>query len=451
MPWIILISLIILFLLMWNQTRDIMFPGCIFNLVWIFVVILYIFNFGNLYEVNTKTYLLIYLGLICINVPYLFSSNRYGHYYRQYSKKRVGYALSYGNTNVFLFIQIVLIIAMIPFTIKMVSVGESLGLRRQLFSTNYEDIMTYPERLIYIYFGVFPGISAQNIITTLILFKGRASKGYKAIHSLLALTLIILRIVTDGGRMIVVDTIICVFLAACFTVEWKKTRLDFKKAREQSIVKRRVTVIVIIAAVVSLAITMSRSSGVVSPIVYSLRMISRYFTIGPRLLEHAINKPVSFGLNDWSWGGIFWGGLLEIPRSFLAVLGVKMPSFFTIAQQEMGNYYPIGPGINSNAFPTMFYYFMKDMGIFGVLFESLLFGCLSVRIYGKLNRSPSNLYLGLFYLVLIVIAYGMCWWPLYRPEYYSTLFLFLLFSKALRMRLTNDAQYDVVRQCSFCL
>ena len=438
MPWIILISLIVLYVFMWNQTRDLMFPGCIFNLIWIFVSILYIFNFGNLFEVQSITYICIYVGLMCVNLPYIFTANKYGIYYRQYPKMRCSYSISIGNTDIFLLFQIGLIIAMIPFTTKMVSAGDALGLRRQIFATNYENIMSYTERLIYIYFGVFPGISAQVLISILILFKGNLSRGRKILHTSLAIVLIILRITSDGGRMIVVDTIVCVFLATCFTVEWKRNRTNRKKAKEQNVVKRRVKTLVILAAVASVMITMSRSSGVVSPIDYSLRMVSRYFTIGPRLLEHAINQPSSFGLDTWTWGGVFWGGILEIPRSLLAIIGIRLPSFFTIAQQEMGLYYPVGPGINSNAFPTMFYYFMKDMGFLGIILESLLFGLLSIRIYGKLSRCPSNTNIGFYYLVLIVMAYGMCWWPLYRPEYFSSLILFLLFTKALGMRFVNE-------------
>lgn len=419
MEWIIFFTVTIFFIYMWRMTRDLLFPGCIFNFIWIFVSILYIGNFGGMYDVKNQTYILIYIGLISVNIPYIYALGKNQIVYRCYGRIRGQKAVLVEQKTLLLGFQLLLLTAMIPFTVKMIGASDNLALRRQMYASNTGSIMSGVERLIYIYFGVFPGISAQMLLVALLLFKGKMKKSDKMFHLSLSIILILMKIIADGGRMVIIDTGICFFLAICFVINWNERGLDKKDRKKQQRLKRRMAILVGIAAVGCVLVTISRASNVASPIKYALRMAAGYYSIGPRLFERALENPQIMGLDKWTLGGVFLGGLLEIPRSFFAVLGIKLPSFFTIAQQELATYFLIGENMRANAFPTMFYYFMKDWGYIGIFIGSFIVGAVSLRVYRRVSIKTNIVWYFIYNLFLIVFAYGMCWWPLYRPEYFS--------------------------------
>jgi oligosaccharide repeat unit polymerase len=191
--------------------------------------------------------------------------------------------------------------------------------------------------------------------------------------------------------------------------------------------KRILKIVVLLISIGGVWITLLRSAEFT--LEYSLRMISRYFTIGPCLLEKALNSPSSFGLDNYTYGGVFFAGIIEIIRIIFVPLGVKFEGFFGTAQEYMNHYYEIGNGIRANAFPTMFYYFMRDYGYLGVVLCSFAVGLFFLLVYVHASKKPNFLSYAFFVVVMNIIAYGMCWWPYYGPENVVSCVYVVVFAK----------------------
>ena len=108
----------------------------------------------------------------------------------------------------------------------------------------------------------------------------------------------------------------------------------------------------------------------------------------------------------------------------------------------MNTSYYVGNGILSNAFPTAFYYFLEDFGLLGLLIEPVLWSVLAIIIYKKASKKPSIVRYCLQYTSLITIVYSVCWWPLYRIEYFSTIFIVIFITKVAGIRMNDKYAFS---------
>ena len=68
---------IILSMFYYLKYRNILFPGIVFNIWWIIILLISSINFFGFYKVSLITSVIIFLGLICFNIPcFLFASTK---------------------------------------------------------------------------------------------------------------------------------------------------------------------------------------------------------------------------------------------------------------------------------------------------------------------------------------------------------------------------------------
>lgn len=419
---------VLLFVYMFNRTKDILFPGCFFNLIWAIVFFLDLFNFSELYEVRVFTYVIILIGFIFINVPMLLFIESKDSFMR-YSIIRSNANLTLNRGSVLLIVQFVLLIAMIPLAIKMNSIAENFATRRSIYASNSDFFMTNFERYVYIYFGIFPAITAQALLVFLLYLKNSFVNNFQMYaHLTLAILLIALEVSTNGGRMAVLNVFFYFFLAYGFSKYSDKFFYGADSCKRNN-TKKKMYRFFAVVLIVGIWLTTLRSANESNELEYSLRMIARYFTIGPRLLEKALENPGLFGLEDYAFGGITFAGFSEILRVLFSLIGVKFDGFFASAQQYMNFYYEIGPNIQANAFPTMYYYFLRDFGFVGVIIEPFLIGLFFLFVYIRASNKTNILSYTLFFMIINIAVYSACWWPYYRPENIVSCLYILLLAK----------------------
>ena len=199
-----------------------------------------------------------------------------------------------------------------------------------------------------------------------------------------------------------------------------------------------VIIIVAVALVGVAAVSagrMQRSDSLFVNLIYN---VAEYFSIGPRLFDMALENPVTWGLQDFSFGGYIFAGALEVIRLFFAMIGVPVNiNFFAKAQEVVGIYYTISPnGSKRNAFPTMYYYFMRDFSWVGVIIVPFLLAVVAHQLYKRVKSHPTPWTALKYSYLLLPLLYSPCWWQPIRVEYWTTFIWMILCYKLLSKRRT---------------
>ncbi len=135
---------------------------------------------------------------------------------------------------------------------------------------------------------------------------------------------------------------------------------------------------------------------------------SRYFEVLLNTVE----------LNEFNFA--FISGLLEFFAHINSIIGVELiPAYATkiaAATTEMINF---SPTVAYNAFPTAYYSFMFDYGLWGVFINSMLFGFISQHLYTRMMCCTTGIRHKMQFLLLmcIIFEFPLRWSGLYTWPY----------------------------------
>jgi len=212
---------------------------------------------------------------------------------------------------------------------------------------------------------------------------------------------LILRVITSGGRISLVDLVVLLFIS--YLIYHKQTKITMKKKLTMLAV---LMVSLFLAMVITTGRGVSQTEGFWDRIQEMVVMnFTGSFTFFSKLMERGQFKNMSFFTTTCA-------GVVDIFKLPLNILGLIDKG---TAQIEVGNILSKFISIGDyyyNAMPTMYYYFWTDLKMPGIVIYSYLFGRFSGDIYYRLRKKNTLRYNALFMmLVLVIFSSTMQWLP----------------------------------------
>lgn len=402
--------------------------GGVISLVWGCVLLVNAISPFEWYPISDDCNTVLLIGTMSICVG-LFTGKRNtlsGNYYTNDEH------VNENKTKVFFVIQFIIILIMIPMVIKALQIilnnNLNLYILRDLYATGGESgsYMTTFERLFYIHYIVGPMSTACILIDAILFFKNNMWKKPLIYLSVMAIFISIYSAARTTFFYAIIVMLICYIQ---FSNRHK--RIDLVR------IKRRIKYFVFAFVILMVFITMFRDNTDSRGISYIVKTLVQYFCGGTRILNQAMNSPVKYGLDVYSYGYCTIGGFLAIlslvNTYIFGKLGLNLlPLNFNAlmhVQDYMNSNIKYGPVSQMNAFPTMFYYFLRDGGVVYLVIIVFLFMKVLTRYERKCLLNPSIkstfVYCYLFYVAIMTV----CWWEPIRTEFWMALFWGLMLCK----------------------
>ncbi len=232
-------------------------------------------------------------------------------------------------------------------------------------------------------------------------------KKIKKRFSFLTFLCFLISIIASGGRIGIIYAIVQGIAVGLF--------YRIKITRK---IRRRLFFCILICAIGLFFLTVLRSNGV-------LRTAYFYFAIPAGLFQKY--SQVINNANFCSYGTAFLYPVFFVLNSVLSIFGIHS-DFLTNLIYYVG--YPqdvwvgsLAPNTSFNAFASLFYYFYMDGRVFGVIFESCLFGILSGFIFKKAIRERNENFFLWYLLIIQSIVGSFMIWQLGSTKLWVTFFM----------------------------
>ena len=179
-------------------------------------------------------------------------------------------------------------------------------------------------------------------------------------------------------------------------------------------------IMITIMAIVVVALTFSRNnSSHKNGIQYFIEKSMTYFSSAPAYYEYLQNG--TYAAEQSGFLFTFIGGLITFFSRINGIIGYNLiPDVVSIASSHLtSNLVNVGGSVYTNAFPTMVYTFRFDFNYLGVIFNSMLFGFISEKMYKRARIFRNSKYYFLYLVALyFIIESPMRWsgqqfWPVF--------------------------------------
>ena len=249
-----------------------------------------------------------------------------------------------------------------------------------------------------------------------------------------------------GKRIILMYLILCLYLS--YSLNRKKNKAspysNHKMSKKKKIILALLISVPILALVfVALFVTAARDGGI------DLFKSIYYYLCGciPNM-EINLSK---FNYDYYTYGLTFISGLI---RPFITLFSrstnVPLSDIFKASDAflfDASSTNIIAPGVSYNAFVTMFYFFYRDFGFFGVIFESFILGLALSFLYKKIifNGGKKDYRLLAIYLVTMIgLSMSFVRWQIVSVGFAITYYYaFFVFKKSkLKIRRTSSNGID---------
>ena len=352
-------------------------PGFIFLIIWCAIFILYSLSLYNMNTVPNSTLTILFLGVVSTVIGILL-----GEKYRIKRSRKIDKGISKKAYFVCSALLAVILVATAYNSISLLLSGVSLGSiryteRGSVLNSGLIDIL-------YNYYAVPMGYLLIHVNINSLFKEGKSKKIYIISTVFIAVT----SILTEAGRFIIY------FIAIDALVLYFAHNKQLFKSNPK--VKKYVRLIVIACVVGFIYITTNRGSDVYKTLYTYLCGCVPYFD----------NKINHFHSNyDHTYIFASLNGFIRPVTVILnKFIGLPVPSIVNVVEDilldiEM-NHQLIAPSVVYNGFVSMFYAFYVDLGIFGVIFYSLVFGCFAGSAYKNMVNMRTEKSM-IFYLIMI--------------------------------------------------
>lgn len=355
----------------------------IYTFIWATIGLISLVHGMQIVEVSITIHLYIILSIIVFNFIFLVFRKQ-NIKVSKFSAKKFSYEVNYTlRYKMIIALNIIFIILIAPYTVAAIRHIMNYGfstLRGTMYSMQSDIARIICRNIPSALFNVTVLFAADNLV----------NKRKELL--IIAIIDIIIYTITYAGRFMIFYFIIYYFASYIIT---KNHNVRLK-------IKRRYYLLGILGL---LAISSLRSSR---SIIESAVM---YF-VGPlSFLQYIIDNPASFGLKDGlTFGYLTFGFIFEPVMGFiksLANINVHMPSYyFNIYAQPQSNIGISGHIYNYNNNTTMFYPFIRDFGIWGIIIGTVFLSLFAAILTSKYqnNRSSILKYLMIFLYGVIIVG-----------------------------------------------
>lgn len=391
------IVIFVIGLLAWHKFRFIINPITITCFLWSIILPLSNTELYGVFIPSDKTYLVIIIGLLSFTIGAFAGSTKLKFVLSKNNSKNNHLKLKY-RMNYF-FIHIIFIISMgyylfqLAIVVELLMSGMNYYTIRDIAVENEANVLNSSTLIAQLKGLVaYPTTYMMIALLPVELFFGEKNK----IVISEALVLMAMFVLTSGGRSVIIWLVIYI-LAILFFYKKKHPDFAFKLDRKY---KKYIIILFVLLFIFMFNITKSRKGDEVD----LLREIYIYFVVPVTHFSHyidVVDASAVYGMGISSFYGFLYPlfYLLRFLRIFNGypdyIVNVHYMSF---EMMEQG--YPVGGGINMNAFVTMFYQPYLDGRIIGVVMIMLIFGFACSRTFVNAYYR-NNLKAILLYILLL--------------------------------------------------
>lgn len=416
---------IIMTLIGWMRTKNILNPISIFCGIW---AILFFLSSLGLYGLNTakdSTYILLFLGVAAYflgsMVAILTKTKHIRLTFGGRGKKVTStWKLNYGLLHVLGLITLLYYLLMLPSALRVLLSGSGLDVIRYM-AQNTEAATSAGGKIVNAFrVLVFIPTSMSLIpITTIDIWFGKRDK--KLLF--LCISIILLRVISEGGRILIVYFGLHLLVGFMFLLKYGyknaiACRIKQVLHKGKKYIKYGMAIVLILLIVT----TVSRAGSNMRKILYY------YFSMQPYMFETWANRVDSAGVVGFGIGslnGLFFAIFYLIKN----ILGLPFPGHFNDVYQMIlltdSEWQIITDATNrANAYISTFWYFYLDGREIGVVVLSFLYGYIAGALFqqAKRNIDQRSVTIYSFYLQSIVLTFsGLS----FASVYYCLAFLFI--------------------------
>lgn len=383
-----------------------MTPLTFFVAFWTIWILISLTNPFGVYEVSDKTYLIIWLNMICFSIGYLLikvpKKTNKGDENIQLKENIIKFLES----KRVLLIQIIVLVTLLYYLQRYNALLNSMSVYDARMIV-YQFGLLFKSPIETIYYNYFiKAILHISIIATLINF---IIYGRKNITFFLSIINVVLFSLIGNGRMIYFVVLIYAILIIGFKYLLSSNR--------QVISVKRVSVYVLaLFGIVFIMnyITMKRLVGSVSffNVLFeeSIRSLILYFTGGFRALDLFLTSGLSEQVGPLLGRASFSGLDVIVHRGLHTIYPYPLYDSANAILSFTHDRIYIGENVTFNAFYTGILNFYADFGIFGVLIFPTILGLITAWLY-KINLVKPNLFnfAILIFITQITITYIYSW------------------------------------------
>lgn len=385
------------------KTKKIIYPGVVFNFIWLVAIIMNQNNPNHFYAIHENTYAVILLGITSFNIPFLLCRTN-----RRSRITEANESLNEKSAKKILFVQLIIFMALIPLLLKAIQFHAIYGTAafRSIYAEGVKyGYMTVFERLLYIHYVIFPISMVTNGMQIILWTKGITNVKY-LIFGLVNEVIIMYCSAARGNLLIVI--LFFIFAVFISSMALDKVEKYFKRVRRQ--------LKWFIIAGVALLVFMSIQRGNVDEgnfILGFYKTLATNFSGGFNLLDQAVNSPEDWGLNEYRFGTASLRGFVEVLLFAIRLITLNRVNIeLTSVAEYASHFFNVSDTTKMNAYVTVFYTFMQDFGILGVVLLSMFFGYISVRFYNKVMQTATIKNTMFLMFMLVTLFYTTVRWQL---------------------------------------
>lgn len=413
--YLCLITYVVLFCSTGLYYKTIKNPAVCFNGWWLILLIISVIGTQGIDKPDNYIYHIFLIGGLSFNIVFVLSSFIKMNNRRQVEEK-FDYSIPLSRRKLILIIELLILLYYVYksiYVIQKISIGAFSydNIRRFYYSDAY--FQNNLEYLVVNYI-IDPLILVSEIIFALNLFK----KSFGNLTSTIILINIIVRAVISGGRMYLLELAFIILI--CF-LQFRKGMVASRKGRKKIIL---IGLLLVGIAIVSVAITTGRGrEGSFFKKIADALVLN--FTGSFSYLNVLESRNLIF--NDSLLSSTI-AGFIDPFVSILRFLGVTDTLTRQIAIGNITSEFVLIGTQSYNAMPTMYYYFLYDFGMVGVVIGPAFLALISSIIYRKKMRTRRVDYFVAYILLMLLIFESPMNWLLFKSSFalafiYATILL----------------------------
>lgn len=401
-------------------------PIVFYNLIWLLWIAVSTTDFLGFNSPSDRVYKMFIIGGIVFNIC--------GHLFmllekllsKENKKKVIRPTLYYEYRKlIFVALQIIIFVYYFSKAIELLSSFNSgMGYSEVRGYYYSEDNFSSPFEYRIVTFLFDPLIMVSEIIFAINIF----DKQYNWFATVLMFCNIFLRSIISGGRMIIFE--LSVFIIMNFVYQYRNY-IKYKKG------KLKAGVVVSIATLVASYITSGRveeentlALGAIKSLVSNFTGSFTYFSVVDGMQKYTAPK----------LGRVMFAGITDIFSMVTNSIGL---TDVTLLRNDVGlilaDFYYIG-GKYFNAMPSMYYFFICDFGTKWFFIGNIFFAAISVCTYIYCRKEKTCRALGLYLLVILMIAESSMTFLFFNISFVMTILYSLFF-------LSND-ELPKIKKCA---
>lgn len=360
-----------------KRDRTILNPSLLFNLLWVFITFLTSFRWLDLYPSSTKSYSVIFLGVLF----FVIGSHLSIFFENIHIKRYVFTSNTVLRYRILCFCAIICILYYFPNFIRsfiFMMRGSSIGQVRSLIQ-NSESATGW--RNFIPNFVILPIAISLEVLATVDFFFGKAHKGLFVLTAFL----ILIRVIGDGGRTPVFNLLVYTILSYILIKYDRKNDTGIKINNFTRKKDKKIKSLIAICGAFLIILTFMRSSAILAPTVY--RKLYFYFSMSPVLLSYWIDYVDALGW--FGYGTISLNGILYFVEYFIKnllrnVYNEPIKAAYDLIALTDSTWLQIAPPTSANAYVSCFFFFYADGGFFAVILYTLIYGFVFGLMYNRM-------------------------------------------------------------------